>query len=150
MDYLHKPELVLAGLSLSRGQYFCLFRLVVLRNYVALAIFQPYRDLEAGDNQSLKSKSREPGSNPAGCNPFSVNRELKPPCHPAPSAIAQSPCIRIPAAETTAYGCYDTRKGRNQDRAESSFNAERGNRWVLWCSSVVSSNYRLIYILTKT
>ena len=29
--------------------------LVVLRIYVALAIFQPYRDLEAGDNRSLKS-----------------------------------------------------------------------------------------------
>ena len=30
--------------------------LVVLRNYVALAVFQPYRDFEAGDNQSLKFK----------------------------------------------------------------------------------------------
>ena len=29
--------------------------LVALRIYVALAVFQPYRDLEAGDNQSLKS-----------------------------------------------------------------------------------------------
>ena len=29
--------------------------LVVLRIYVALVLFQPYRDLEAGDNQSLKS-----------------------------------------------------------------------------------------------
>ena len=29
--------------------------LVVLRIYFAFAIFQPYRDLEAGDNQSLKS-----------------------------------------------------------------------------------------------
>ena len=29
--------------------------LVVLRIYVALAIFQSYRDLEAGDDQSLKS-----------------------------------------------------------------------------------------------
>ena len=29
--------------------------LVVLRIYVALAIFQLYRDLEAGDNQFLKS-----------------------------------------------------------------------------------------------
>ena len=28
--------------------------LVVLRIYVALAVFQPYRDMEAGDNQSLK------------------------------------------------------------------------------------------------
>ena len=29
--------------------------LVVLGIYVALAIFQPYRDLEAGNKQSLKS-----------------------------------------------------------------------------------------------
>ena len=29
--------------------------LVVLKIYVALAIFQLYRNLEAGDNQSLKS-----------------------------------------------------------------------------------------------
>ena len=28
--------------------------LVVLRIYVALAVFQPYCNLEAGDNQSLK------------------------------------------------------------------------------------------------
>ena len=28
---------------------------VVFRIYVALAIFKQYRDLEAGDNQSLKS-----------------------------------------------------------------------------------------------
>ena len=32
--------------------------LAVWRIYVALAIFQPYRDLEAGDNQSLKFKWR--------------------------------------------------------------------------------------------
>ena len=31
---------------------------VVLRIYVASAIFQPYRDLEAGDYQSLKFKWR--------------------------------------------------------------------------------------------
>ena len=29
--------------------------LVVLRIYVTLAVFEPYRDLEAGGNQSLKS-----------------------------------------------------------------------------------------------
>ena len=28
--------------------------LVVLRIYVTLAVFQPYRDFEAGGNQSLK------------------------------------------------------------------------------------------------
>ena len=38
--------------------------LVVLRIYVALAVFQPYRDLEAGDNQSLKFKWRGGESNP--------------------------------------------------------------------------------------
>ena len=40
--------------------------LVVLRIYVALAVFQPYRDLEAGDisNQSLKFKWRGRDSNP--------------------------------------------------------------------------------------
>ena len=32
-----------------------MFGVVVLRIYVALAIFQQYRDLEAGDNQSLIS-----------------------------------------------------------------------------------------------
>ena len=37
--------------------------LVVLRIYVALAVFQPYRDLEAGDNQSLKFKWRGGESN---------------------------------------------------------------------------------------
>ena len=38
--------------------------LVVLRIYVALAVFQPYRDLEAGDNQPLKYKWRGRESNP--------------------------------------------------------------------------------------
>ena len=37
--------------------------------YVALAVFQPYRDLEAGDNQSLKFKWRDRGSNPGPLAP---------------------------------------------------------------------------------
>ena len=37
--------------------------LVVLRIYVILAVFKPYRDLEAEDNQSLKSKWRDRESN---------------------------------------------------------------------------------------
>ena len=43
--------------------------LVVLGIYVALAIFQPYRDLEAGDNQSLKSKWWGRESNPGPLAP---------------------------------------------------------------------------------
>ena len=38
--------------------------LVVLRIYVVLVVFQPYLDLEAGDNQSLKFKWRGGESNP--------------------------------------------------------------------------------------
>ena len=38
--------------------------LVVLMIYVALAVFRPYRDLEAGDNQYLKFKWRGGESNP--------------------------------------------------------------------------------------
>ena len=38
--------------------------LVVLRIYVASAVFQPYRDLEAGDNQSLKIQVGRPGIEP--------------------------------------------------------------------------------------
>ena len=37
--------------------------LVVLRIYIALAVFQPYRNFETGDNQSLKFKWRDQDSN---------------------------------------------------------------------------------------
>ena len=43
--------------------------LVVLGIYVALAVFQSYRDLEAGDNQSLKFKWRDRESNPGPLAP---------------------------------------------------------------------------------
>ena len=42
---------------------------IVLRVYVALGVFQPYRDLEAGDNQSLKFKWRAGESNPGPLAP---------------------------------------------------------------------------------
>ena len=40
------------------------FGLVFLRIYVDLAVFQPYLDLEAGDNQSLKIQVARPGIEP--------------------------------------------------------------------------------------
>ena len=43
--------------------------LVVLRIYVTLAVFQPCRDLETGDNQSLKFKWRGGESNPGPLAP---------------------------------------------------------------------------------
>ena len=65
-------------------------RLVVLRINVALAIFQPYLNLEAGDNkslagdsQSLKIQVARPGIEPqSSC---SVSQELNHSATPAPS-----------------------------------------------------------------
>ena len=53
--------------------------LVVLRIYVALAVFQPYRDLEAGDNQSLKFKWRCGESNPGPLAPQAKSLTTRPP-----------------------------------------------------------------------
>ena len=57
--------------------------LVALRIYVALAVFQPYRDLEAGDNQSLKFKFRDRESNPGPLVPQAKSLTTRPP--PLPS-----------------------------------------------------------------
>ena len=53
--------------------------LVILRIYVALAVFQPYRDLEAGDNQSLKFKWRGGESNPGPLAPQAKSLTTRPP-----------------------------------------------------------------------
>ena len=45
--------------------------LVVLRINVDLAVFQPYLDLEAGDNQSLKIQVARPGIEPRSPCPAS-------------------------------------------------------------------------------
>ena len=53
--------------------------LVVFGIYVALAVFQPYRDLEAGDNQSLKFKWRGGESNPGPLAPQAKSLTTRPP-----------------------------------------------------------------------
>ena len=63
--------------------WFCASHLVVLRINVDLAIFQPYLDLEAGDNQSLKIQVARPGIEPrSSC---SASQELN---HSATAAPA--------------------------------------------------------------
>ena len=52
---------------------------LILRIYVALAVFQPYRDLEAGDNQSLKFKWRGGESNPGPLAPQAKSLATWPP-----------------------------------------------------------------------
>ena len=51
-------------LGLVSSEEFWIGWLVVLSINVDLAIFQPYLDLEAGDNQSLKIKVARPGIEP--------------------------------------------------------------------------------------
>ena len=52
--------------------------LVVLRIYVTLAVFQQNRDLEAGDNQSLKFKRRGGESNPGPLAPQAKSLTTRP------------------------------------------------------------------------
>ena len=59
--------------------------LVVLRINVDLAIFQPYLELEAGDNQSLKIQVARPGIEPrSSC---SAVQELNPSATTAPCKL---------------------------------------------------------------
>ena len=53
--------------------------LVVLRINVDLAIFQPYLDLEAGDNQSLKIQVRRAGIEPGPLAPKAKSLTIRPP-----------------------------------------------------------------------
>ena len=52
---------------------------VVSRIYVALAIFQPYRNLEGGDNKTLKSYQRERKSNHGPLAPQAKSLTTTPP-----------------------------------------------------------------------
>ena len=52
--------------------------LVVLRIYVASAVFKPYRDLEAGDNQSLKVQVARPRTNPSPLAPQAKSLTTRP------------------------------------------------------------------------
>ena len=61
---------------------YILIRLVVLRINVDLAIFQPYLDLEAGDNQSLKLKWQGRESNPGPLAPQAKSLTTQPPLLP--------------------------------------------------------------------
>ena len=58
--------------EMIKSIWYVLLGWFVLRIYVALTIFQSYRDLEAGDTQSLKSKWQDLGSNsrPLLCKPI--------------------------------------------------------------------------------
>ena len=78
-------EMLQHAFSLLDGLFQLLLFLVVLRINVDLAIFQPYLDLEAGDNESLKIQVARPGIEPrSSC---SASQELN---HSATAAPAFS------------------------------------------------------------
>ena len=54
----------ISSLNASKYISYILVWFGLLRIYVALAVFQPYRDLEAGDNQSLKIQVARRGIEP--------------------------------------------------------------------------------------
>ena len=59
------PSYLCHGVIFTMGEIYVVgWFLVVLRINVDLAIFQPYLDLEAGDNQSLKIQVAGPGIEP--------------------------------------------------------------------------------------
>ena len=62
--------------------------LFVMRIYVASAVFQPYRDLEAGDNQSPKIQVARPGIGPlSSC---SARQELNHSATAAPPLLKEA------------------------------------------------------------
>ena len=56
-----------------------------LRIYVDLALFQPYLDLETGDNQSLKIQVARPGIEPRAS--YSASQELNHSANAAPPDV---------------------------------------------------------------
>ena len=52
--------------------------LAVLRIHVGLAVFQPCRHLEAGDNQSLKIQATRPGIEPGPLAPHVKSLTTRP------------------------------------------------------------------------
>ena len=70
---------------------------------------QPYRDLEAGDNQSLKSYRRDRESNPGSLAPQAKNLATTPPLlrrHSASQLLVQ------PVHEGSPILCYERFSGR--------------------------------------
>ena len=63
--------------------------LVVLRINVDSAIFQPYIDLEAGDNHSLKIQVARPGIEPGPLAPQAKSLTTRPPLLPQTLCITR-------------------------------------------------------------
>ena len=62
-----------------------------MEDYVALAVFQPYRQLEAGDNQSLNFKWRGGESDPGSLAPQAKSLTTRPPPLPILNSEVHSP-----------------------------------------------------------
>ena len=82
----------------------CRWLVGLLRIYVALAVFQPYRDLEAGDNQSLKIQVARRGIEPrTSC---SASQELNHSATAAPLSHVERSIVLKPK-EYVIWRCVD-------------------------------------------
>ena len=105
--------------------------LVVLRIYIASAVFQPYRDLEAGDNQSLKFKWRGKESSPGPLAPQAKSLTTRPP--PKKECQIECTCTALSSPSNT---------GRNIQFNESST--------FIRVSKLTPYNNRLCCVMEKT
>ena len=110
--------------------------LVVLWINVDLAIFQPYLDLEAGDNQSLKIQVARPGIEPrSSC---SANQELNHSATTAPpSLVTVSPPKLIIALFKWAGHNYG-----QPDRWTDEQTGKRTDRRMIWLLDAPGGSFR--------
>ena len=87
--------LILCAFWGIRGHLFFVFHCLLLffRINVDLAIFQPYLDLEAGDNQSLKIQVARPGIEPRSFCSASQKFNHSSTAAPSLFSVCMSPCL---------------------------------------------------------
>ena len=111
--------------------------LVVLRINVDLAIFQPYLDLEAGDNQSLKIQVARPGIEPGPLAPQAKSLTTRPPLLQVPNGTG--PGVRrskrpLLASRTRCNVLWKPPKFGNKVKIDNKM--QFGNKFANWCNDL--------------
>ena len=121
-------------------------RLVVLRINVALAVFQPYRDLEIGDNQSLKIQVVRPENEPrTSC---SASQELNHLANAAPlTSTDTNLMIYYRQWDCTCTCISHTDMKINENKI---WKASPLPCWPIWCSAHISQSVGNSEIVNET
>ena len=121
-----------------RGEIVFVVWLVVLRIDVDLAIFQPYLDLEAGDNQSLKIQVARPGIEPGPLAPQAKGLTTRPPL------LLKSSLLKMFVTTGQTHGWTDRQTDRRR-RKLSLCAAMLRRRHKNKCGNTQISVYFIIY-----